>query len=110
MKTINILVLMGILLLPGLKNSKGQTPQNFSCQKVSGISTFSLINLDTPKLIIITTKTNVAAAKSNPHPKKKIKPYVSNKSTFTDKWWYQLAAEIFNTNMNTKYPSRTVSR
>ena len=96
--------------MSGLESVKAQVPQKISYQKVSGITSVPICNLNTTKLAILAMKPVVATSGNNSHSKKKIKPYVSDKSNVYNKWWYNLAGGLFNSNMNTKYPSRTVPK
>jgi hypothetical protein len=109
-----------------LESINAKFPQKLSYQIVSGITSisfdstlsklsgkfiipdFSPDNSFNCKLVILTMKPTVANSVHNSHSKKKIKPYISNKSTVYDKWWYRFTAGLFNANMNSKYPSRTI--
>jgi hypothetical protein len=90
MKPFNILVILCMILSLGLNNVKAQEPQKISYQKISGITSISVRNLDTTKLAIITLQPDMATSKHNNQSLKKIKPYISNKSSFYDTGWFEL--------------------
>jgi hypothetical protein len=128
MKSFNIWVILSFMSVFGLEIIKGQAPQKMSYQplsrfpsasidstltKLSGkltVPDFGIADSFNCKLAILTIKPNHVTKGHNPPPKKKIKPYISNKSTVCDKWWYNLAGGLFNASMNSKYPARTVPK
>jgi hypothetical protein len=127
MKALLILLNLSIMLGFASENVNAKFPQKLDYQKVGGItitsfdSTLSKLsgkfilpdfgtdNTINCKLVILTMKPTVATSGHNSQSKKKIKPYISDKSNVYDKWWYRLAGGLFNLNMNSRYPSRTVT-
>ena len=94
MKTLNVLVVLNILFSLGLKGINAQEPQKINYQKISGITSILIRNLDTTKLSILTLKPDMATSKHNNKSLKKIKPYISNKTSFYDTGWYRFIATI----------------
>ena len=92
MKTLNFLVVLSILFGLGLNGIKAQEPQKISYQKISGITSILIINLDTTQLAILTLKPDMATSKHNNQSLKKIKPYISNKTSFFDTGLYKFIA------------------
>jgi hypothetical protein len=122
------LILLNLSIMSGfaLENVNAKSPLKLDYQKVNRITSthvdstlsklsgkiiipeFGIDNTLNCKLEILTLHPKFATSGHNSHSKKKIKPYISDKSNVYDKWWYRLAAGLFNVNMNSRYPSRTV--
>ena len=126
LKSLLILLNLSIMLGFASENINAKFSQKLDYQTVSGITSTSYDSILSKlsgkfiipdfgpdnslncKLVILTMKPSVAKSGYNSHSKKKIKPYISDKSNVYDKWWYRLAGGLFNLNMNSRYPSRTV--
>ena len=71
-----------------------QAPQKISYQKISGITSIGIRNLDTIKLGTLNLKTSMDSSKHNNQLLKKIKPYISNKTPFYGTEFYKVIATI----------------
>ncbi|HEY5124645.1 MAG TPA: hypothetical protein VIK14_13015 [Ignavibacteria bacterium] len=80
MKTLNILVILCMISSLGLNNLKAQEPQKISYQKISGITSIGIKNLDTTKLAILVIRPRLDIILYDSILKKNNIPYNSNKT------------------------------
>jgi len=101
MKTIRILIV--IYLCFYVRNSVAQESRVENYQKISGITKPYTRSLDCTKLATISGSSKLAVNEVKPYPKKKIKPYESNKSSIFDNGWFKAAGTSFNAYKNQYY-------